>query len=225
MQSTFPNRSVAGHRLAQKLSWLKQVESRSRNERIVIIAIPRGGVVIGDRIASELEAELDIVVSRKIGAPDNPEFAIGAVMPDGTYFLNQEHVRMLNIPLEYIQTKANTELKEIDRRLKCYRGSKEYGNKFEDKTVVLVDDGIATGSTILASAKWLKNKQNCKKLVIAAPVAPPDILDNLKQVADDVIVLDTPDPFIAIGRFYEDFAQVTDEEVIGIMGKYGYSVT
>src|SRR5574341_1086584 len=81
MQSAFPNRSVAGHRLAQKLACLKQVESKSRNERIVIIAIPRGGVVIGDRIASELEAELDIVVSRKIGAPDNPEFAIGAVMP------------------------------------------------------------------------------------------------------------------------------------------------
>jgi putative phosphoribosyl transferase len=224
MQSAFPNRSVAGHRLAQKLACLKQVESKSRNERIVIVAIPRGGVVVGDRIASELEAELDIVVSRKIGAPDNPEFAIGAVMPDGTYFLNQKHVQMLNIPLEYIQTKANTELKEIDRRLKCYRSSKEYGNKFEDKTVVLVDDGIATGSTILASAKWLKNKQNCKKLVIAAPVAPPDILDSLKQVTDEVIILETPDPFIAIGRFYQDFAQVTDEEVKKIMRKHGYNV-
>src|SRR5213596_1063777 len=142
MQSAlFLNRKDAGHKLSKRLLSLKQTQSKERrNERIIVVAIPRGGVVVGDVIASELEAELDIVVSRKIGAPDNPEFAIGAVMPDGTYFLNQEHVHMLNIPLEYIQTKANTELKEIDRRLKRYRGSKEYGNKFEDKTVVLVDD-------------------------------------------------------------------------------------
>lgn len=220
MQSVlFQNRVDAGHKLAKRLARLKQ-----SNKRIIIVAIPRGGVVIGDVIASELGAELDIVVSRKIGAPDNPEFAVGALMPDGSYFLNQEHVRMLNISPEYIQMKANAELKEIDRRLISYRGSKEYSNKFEGKTVVLVDDGIATGSTILASAKWLKNNQNCKKLVIAAPVAPEDILDNLKQATEEVIVLDTPEPFIAIGRFYQDFAQVTDEEVKEIMRKHGYSV-
>lgn len=220
MQSVlFQNRLDAGHKLAKRLARLKE-----RNERIVIVAIPRGGVVIGDVIASELGAELDIVVSRKIGAPDNPEFAVGALMPDGSYFLNREHVKMLNISPEYIQMKANAELNEIDRRLKSYRGSKEYRNKFEGKTVVLVDDGIATGSTILASAKWLKNNQNCKKLVIATPVAPEDILDNLKQVTDEVIILDTPEPFIAIGRFYQDFAQVTDEEVKEIMRKHGYNV-
>jgi len=220
MQSVlFQNRVDAGHKLANRLVRLKQ-----RNESIVIVAIPRGGVIIGDVIATELGAGLDIVVSRKIGAPDNPEFAVGALMPDGSYFLNREHVKMLNISAEYIQMKANAELSEIDRRLKCYRSSKEYGNKFEDKTVVLVDDGIATGSTILASAKWLKNKQNCKKLVIAAPVAPPDILDSLKQVTGEVIILETPDPFIAIGRFYQDFAQVTDEEVKMIMRKHGYNV-
>jgi putative phosphoribosyl transferase len=220
MQSVlFQNRVDAGHKLANRLVRLKQ-----RNESIVIVAIPRGGVIIGDVIATELGAGLDIVVSRKIGAPDNPEFAVGALMPDGSYFLNREHVKMLNISSEYIQMKANAELSEIDRRLKSYRGSKEYHNKFEGKTVVLVDDGIATGSTILASAKWLKNKQNCKKLVIAAPVAPEDILDNLKQVTDEVIVLDTPEPFIAIGRFYQDFAQVTDEEVKEIMRKHGYNV-
>jgi predicted phosphoribosyltransferase len=220
MQSVlFQNRVDAGHKLANRLVRLKQ-----RNESIVIVAIPRGGVIIGDVIATELGAGLDIVVSRKIGAPDNPEFAVGALMPDGSYFLNREHVKMLNISAEYIQMKANAELSEIDRRLKSYRGSKEYHYKFEGKTVVLVDDGIATGSTILASAKWLKNKQNCKKLVIAAPVAPEDILDNLKQVTDEVIVLDTPEPFIAIGRFYQDFAQVTDEEVKEIMRKHGYNV-
>lgn len=220
MQSVlFQNRVDAGHKLAYRLVRLKQ-----RNESIVIVAIPRGGVIIGDVIAIELGAELDIVVSRKIGAPDNPEFAVGAVMPDGSYFLNREHVKMLNISAEYIQMKANAELSEIDRRLTSYRGSKEYHNKFEGKTVVLIDDGIATGSTILASAKWLKNKQNCKKLVIAAPVAPEDILDDLKQVSDEVMILDTPEPFIAIGRFYQDFAQVTDEEVKEIMRKHGYNV-
>lgn len=226
MQSAlFLNRKDAGHKLAKGLLWLKQTQSKERgNERIVVVAIPRGGVVVGDVIASELYAELDIVVSRKIGAPDNPEFAVGAVMPDGSYFLNQESINMLNNQLEYIQIKTNAELKEIDRRLKCYRGSKEYGNKFEGKTVVLVDDGIATGSTILASAKWMKNKHNCKNLVIAAPVAPAEILDDLKQMADEAIVLNTPEPFIAIGRFYEDFAQVTDDEVKEIMRNHGYKV-
>jgi putative phosphoribosyl transferase len=224
MQSAlFLNRKDAGHKLAKRLLRLKQPKEGG-NERIVVVAIPRGGVVVGDVITSELGAELDIVVSRKIGAPDNPEFAIGAVMPDGSYFLNQESTNMLNTPLQYIQIKTNAELKEIDRRLKCYRGSKEYGNKFEGKTVVLVDDGIATGSTILASAKWMKNRHNCNNLVIAAPVAPAEILDDLKQVADEAIVLNTPEPFIAIGRFYEDFAQVSDDEVKEIMRNHGYKV-
>ena len=229
MQSIiFQDRIDAGKRLAKKLSWLKQDQLKEERDRrqqsIVILAIPRGGVIIGDVIATELDAKLDIIVSRKIGAPDNPELAIGAVMPDGSYFLNQRLVNMLNVPQDYIQIEAHEQIKEIDRRLMAYRGSKEYDNEFERKAVVLVDDGIATGATMTASAKWIKNKQQCKRLVIAVPVAPAEILDDLNQVADEVIVLYTPEPFIAIGRFYEDFAQVSDNEVKEIMRQYGYKV-
>ena len=229
MQSIiFQDRIDAGKRLAKKLSWLKQDQLKEERDRrqqsIVILAIPRGGVIIGDVIATELDAKLDIIVSRKIGAPDNPELAIGAVMPDGSYFLNQRLVNMLNVPQDYIQIQAHEQIKEIDRRLMAYRGSKEYDNEFERKAVVLVDDGIATGATMTASAKWIKNKQQCKRLVIAVPVAPAEVLDDLNQVADEVIVLYTPEPFIAIGRFYEDFAQVSDNEVKEIMRKYGYKV-
>jgi putative phosphoribosyl transferase len=223
----FQNRIDAGEKLAKRLSWLKQdqlKEERSQ-QSIIILAIPRGGVIIGDVIASELEANLDIVVSRKIGAPNNPELAIGAVMPDGSYFINQEIINILNIPEEYIQIQAHEQIKEIDRRLMSYRGSKEYDNEFEDKIVVLVDDGIATGATMLASAQWIKNKQHCKKLVIAVPMAPREILDDLNQVADEVIVLYSPLSFEAVGQFYQDFSQVSDNEVKEIMKKYGYRVS
>jgi putative phosphoribosyl transferase len=221
----FQNRIDAGEKLAERLLGLKQSQLNETGQQdIVIVAIPRGGVIIGDVIASKLDARLDIVVSRKIGAPDNSELAIGAVMPDGSYFSNQEIVEMRNIPLDYIELQASAQVKEIDRRLMSYRGTKEYDNEFEGKTVVLVDDGIATGATILASARWIRNKQHCKKLVIAAPVAPGEILGVLNQVADEVIVLYTPEPFIAIGRFYEDFVQVSDNQVKEIMKKYGYNV-
>jgi putative phosphoribosyl transferase len=223
----FQNRKDAGEKLTKRLFWLKQdrLKEERRQQSTVILAIPRGGVIIGDVIASELDAKLDVVVSRKIGAPYNPELAIGAVMPDGSYFINQEIVNMLNIPQEYIQIQAHEQVKEIDRRLMGYRGSKEYDNEFEDKIVVLVDDGIATGATMLASAQWIKNKQHCKKLVIAVPVAPREILDELNQVADEVIVLYSPLSFEAVGQFYQDFSQVSDNEVKEIMKKYGYRVS
>ena len=223
----FQNRIDAGEKLTKRLFWLKQdrLKEERRQQSTVILAIPRGGVIIGDVIASELDAKLDVVVSRKIGAPNNPELAIGAVMPDGSYFISQEIVNMLNILQEYIQIQAHEQVKEIDRRLMSYRGSKEYDNEFEDKIVVLVDDGIATGATMLASAQWIKNKQHCKKLVIAVPVAPREILDELNQVADEVIVLYSPLSFEAVGQFYQDFSQVSDNEVKEIMKKYGYRVS
>ena len=223
----FQNRIDAGEKLAERLSWLKQdrLKEETRQQSTVIVAIPRGGVIIGDVIASEFDAKLDVVVSRKIGAPYNPELAIGAVMPDGSFFINQEIINMLNIPEEFIQIQAHEQVKEIDRRLMSYRGNKEYDNEFGDKIVVLVDDGIATGSTMLASAQWIKNKQHCKKLVIAVPVASRKILDDLNQVADKVIVLYSPLSFEAVGQFYQDFSQVSDNKVKEIMKKYGYGIS
>jgi putative phosphoribosyl transferase len=221
----FQNRVDAGQKIAERLFGLKSdLIGESGSQNIVILAIPRGGIVIGDIVASELAARLDVVVSRKIGAPNNPELAIGAVMPDGSYFLNQEIVDMLNVSQEYIDIQASIQIKEINRRLISYRGSKEYDNEFEDKITVLVDDGVATGATIHASASWIKNKQLCKKLFIAVPVAPRSILKNLNHVADDVIVLYTPDDFMAVGAFYEDFAQIGDDEVKEIMKRHGYNI-
>ena len=207
----FRDRTDAAKQLAERLYWLKN-EIQENKSSVVIVAVPRGGVVIGNIIASQLGAKLDLVVSRKIGAPFNPELAIGAVMPDGSYFLN-DVAEMMNVSQDYIESQIEKEVKEIDRRLIEFRGDREYYNELEDKIVVLVDDGIATGATILASAKWIKDKHNCKQLIIAVPLAPGEILEDLKRVADKVIVLHTPEPFGAVGRFYHDFNQVSDDEV------------
>jgi putative phosphoribosyl transferase len=170
-------------------------------------------------IAKELRTKLNLVVTRKIGAPFNPELAIGAVMPDGSYFLN-DVAEMINISQNYIESQIRKEVKEIERRLIEFRGRKEYDNKLEDKIVVLVDDGIATGATILASTKWIKDKHNCKQLIIAVPLVPREILEDLNRAAGKVIVLYTPEPFGAIGRFYQNFKQVSDDEVKEIMKEY-----
>ncbi len=214
----FRDRTDAAKQLAERLYWLKN-EIQENKSSVVIVAVPRGGVVIGNIIASQLGAKLDLVVSRKIGAPFNPELAIGAVMPDGSYFLN-DVAEMMSVPQDYIESQIEKEVKEIDRRLIEFRGDREYYNKLEDKIVVLVDDGIATGATILASAKWIKDKHNCKQLIIAVPLAPGEILEDLNRVADKVIVLYTPEPFGAVGRFYHDFNQVSDDEVKDMMKKY-----
>jgi putative phosphoribosyl transferase len=180
-------------------------------------------VVIGDIIASSIGAKLDIVVSRKIGAPFNPEFAIGAVMPDGACFLNAGTVEAFQIPEQYIATQVEEQMKEISRRLEVYRGHKEeYDNKLEGKIVILVDDGVATGLTIYAAAQWVK-AQKCRQLVIAVPVGPKETIEKLKEVADMVVVIDAPVSFQAIGEFYQDFSQVTDDEVKAIMRRHGYN--
>jgi putative phosphoribosyl transferase len=232
MQSViFIDRRDAAEQLSKKLDWLKaettkeSIEPDKISTNIVVLAIPRGGVIIGDIIASNLGSKLDIVVSRKIGAPSNPELAIGAVMPDGSVYTNMNIVNHLSVPLGYIDSQAKAEVREIERRLYRFRGNIEYEESLRGKAVVLVDDGIATGATILAAAKWLRSKNLCKKLVIAAPVAPPSdsTLESLKNLADEVIILYSPEPFYAVGQFYKKFPQVSDDEVIEIMQKYGYT--
>ncbi len=189
-----------------------------RDENPIILAIPRGGVITGDVIAKALGAKLDIVVSRKIGAPNNPELAIGAVMHDGSFFPNSELIQMLQIPQYYIDEEIQSQLKEIERRLVKFRGSKNYDLK--GKTVILVDDGIATGATIFVAIQWIK-KQNPKRLVVAVPVGPQDTLERLKQIVE-VVVLESPYSFGAVGEFYDVFDQVEDYTVATIMNGYGY---
>lgn len=192
-----------------------------KKEEPIILAIPRGGVVTGDVIASVLNTKLDIVVSRKLGAPYNPELAIGAVMHDGTHFLNTDIVRMLNVPQKYIDAEIAAQRKEIERRLTLFRGSIEYD--LQGKAVVLVDDGIATGATMFAAVQWVK-KQKPRKLIIAVPVGPIETIDKLKKVADEVVVISLPLFFGAVGEFYQDFTQVSDNEVQEIMRKHGYKI-
>ena len=223
------DRSDAARQLAEKLLWVRKEAEKIKgyvrgDEPIVVaLAIPRGGVIIGDIIASRLEAKLDLVVSRKIGAPFNPEFAIGAVMPDGTCFLNEDTVKALQVPKEYIAAKAQEQMKEIDRRLLLYRGRRNYDSELKGKIVILVDDGIATGSTIYAAAQWVK-AQKCRQLVIAVPVGPKESIRMLKRIADIVVVMYAPESFGAVGEFYQDFSQVTDEEVRAIMRNYRYTM-
>ena len=214
----YQDRIQAAEHLAREL----QPDIGNSRQDTIILAIPRGGVIIGDVIATVFGIKLDIVVSRKIGAPYNPEFAIGAVMPDGRYFITMTNE--FNVSRKYIEQETKVQLKEINRRLISYRGTADYNKEFQDKTVVLVDDGIATGSTLMASATWIRNNFNCKKLLIAVPVAPTEVLNELVEFADKLVIPYTPDPFIAIGRFYGIFDQVGDDEVKKIMKKYGYKI-
>ena len=208
----FKDREDAARRLAKKLLHL-------RNEKPIILAIPRGGVVTGNVIAKELGGKLDIIVSRKIGAPDNHELAIGAVMHDGSFFPNLGIIDALNVSQEYINSEIKSQLKEIERRLTKFRGNVKYD--LQNKTVILVDDGIATGATMFAASNWVK-KQYPKRLIVAIPVGPSDTIERLSKLAE-IVVLETPEFFNAVGEFYEDFEQVEDSQVIEILSQHGYN--
>lgn len=224
----FQNREEAAEQLALKLKdWLQSQFRQTSRESILVLAIPRGGVIVGDIVASNLGCRLDIIVSRKVGAPWNPELAIGAVMPDGTYYSNEKVMaNFQDISREYIDDNISLQKKEIDRRLLEFRGKMDSTlEQNENQIVVLVDDGIATGSTMIAAARWLKEKQKYKHFLIAVPVAPrsQDTMIELERAADKLIILYSPDIFHAVGQFYTDFSQISDDDVKKIMQKHGYS--
>lgn len=223
----FQDREQAGHELAKELEeTLKknQIDLDNAANEVIILAIPRGGIILGNIIANHFRCNLDVVVTRKIRAEFNEEFAIGAMMPDGSYFLNEGIIRLFNISQAYLKKEIDYQKKEIRRRLIEFRGDISYHDKFEKKVVVLVDDGIATGSTIIASAEWVKNNCNCKQLVVAVPVAPArdETVNKLANIADNVLILHMEEAFSAVGQFYRDFDQVSDETVKKIMGKYHF---
>lgn len=206
----FENREEAGKRLAKELL-------AYRGKATIVFAIPRGGVVTAYEIAKVLDAPLDIIIPRKIGAPGNQELAIGAVTEDGTTILNTRLVTMLDISDAYIESEKTKQIEEIKRRVKTYRG--EHSPKdFEGKIVILVDDGIATGATVRAAIHSLR-KGNPSFIIVAIPVGPPDTIQELKQEVDKLICLITYEPFFAIGQFYTDFSQVPDKDVLTLLKK------
>ena len=207
----FKNREEAGKKLAKELEKYKA-------EKPIVLAIPRGGIIVGKEIAKELNSKLDLVIPRKIGAPWEKELAIGAVAPDGSLILNEDLIKELEVPQAYIQAEKERELKEIERRLKVYRGDKKFP-ELKNKVVILVDDGIATGATIKAAINFVKN-QEPKKIVVAVPVAPLDTLKELEREVDEIVCLEKPKFMGAISEFYLDFRQVEDEEVIKIMKEF-----
>jgi putative phosphoribosyl transferase len=204
----FTDRVDAGRRLASALKDLADKDA-------IILAIPRGGVVVGYEVAKALDIPLDIIIPRKIGAPSNPELAIGAITEDGTLLLDEQLMERLSVPEAYIQQESEAQKREIQRRLKLYRGALPYPI-LENRSVIIVDDGIATGSTMKAALASVRNR-GAKTVTIAIPVGPTSTIRELKEKADIVVCLRTPEAFYAIGQFYEDFAQTADEEVTRLL--------
>ncbi len=206
---SFRNRTEAGKRLADELRDFKSKKG------LIIMAIPRGGVIIGYEVANELVAPLDIVIPRKIGAPGNPEYAIGAVTEDGARVLNESAVSALGLSEEYLDEITAKEIVEIKRRASSYREGIP-PIQLAGKIVILVDDGLATGATMKAAVQSVRNR-GASEIVVAVPVAPPDAVGELSKQVSKVVCPLVVEPFYAIGQFYEDFGQVEDEEVVRLL--------
>ncbi|MGQ9492411.1 MAG: phosphoribosyltransferase [Anaerolineae bacterium] len=205
----FRDRHEAGQLLAKELASLRGQKD------LIVLGIPRGGVVVASEVAKKLGAPLDVYITRKIGAPYNPELAIGAVASDGTLVLDHDLIERIGVPEDYVQKETERQRQEIKRRLTVYRGSRPEP-QLEGKTVILVDDGVATGATILASLRAIRQRKPAR-LILAVPVGPADTIHSLSREADRVICLYTPEILWAVGAFYVVFDQTSDEEVIHLL--------
>jgi len=201
----FQDRREAGSSLARELSSFKGKAD------LIVLGIPRGGVVVGHEIAKALDAPLDVYITRKIGAPHNPELAIGAVASDGTLLIDHQLVRRLGVSQDYVDQESERQKQEITRRVAEYRGDRP-GLELAGKAVILVDDGVATGATTLATVRAIKSQQP-SELILAVPVGPQDSIESLRQEVDQLVCLHAPEVFWAVGAFYNVFDQTSDEEV------------
>jgi putative phosphoribosyl transferase len=205
----FEDRVDAGERLAKAL-----LEYTGRD--VVVLAIPRGGVIVGEVVARHLGAPLDVVVPRKVGAPGNPELGLGAVAP-GVRVLDERMVQMLAVSRQYVEQEIASQEREIARRMAAYRAGRAPAD-VAGKTAIVVDDGVATGGTAVAAVRWAR-AQGASRVVLAVPVAPGAALRRLREEADEVVVLAAPEPFFAVGEWYRRFDQVADEEVVAALAK------
>ncbi len=204
----FADRIDAGKRLASALA-----DFHGKNA--AVLAIPRGGVVVGYEIASALVLPLDVIIPHKLGAPNNPELAIGAIAEDGSTVLDENLITYLGVDRGYIQEESERQKQEIARRIKLYHQGVA-PLELKGKDVIIVDDGIATGATVKAALVSVKN-HGAKSLTVAVPVGPPQTIQDLKRLADRVVCLYMPEFFQAIGQFYDDFSQTNDDEVIRLL--------
>ncbi|PLW82366.1 phosphoribosyltransferase [Kineobactrum sediminis] len=205
MTTPFRDRISAGRQLAQAL------EKYRERERIVVLALPRGGVSVAAEVARSLNAELDLMIVRKLGLPGQEELAMGAIAIGGTRILNKSVIDSARVNEASLETVTERESRELERRQRAYRGERPWPD-LQGATVILVDDGIATGATMRAALGAVK-QEGAREVVVAVPVAPAEEVTALQDAADEVICLQTPPQFGAIGRWYRDFSQVSDDEV------------
>jgi len=204
----FADRAAAAELLAEKLQHLK-------SERPVVLGIPRGGVVIAEHLARALEGDLDVVLAHKLGAPANQELAIGAVCEDGTCFIDERIARAVAASEDYLEGERRRQVELMQHRIARYR---EVLSKTElrDRVVIVTDDGVATGSTMKA-AIWAVRQEGPQRTIAALPLGPSDTVEELAEIADEAICLETPPYFAAIGQFYRHFDQVEDSELLEIL--------
>jgi putative phosphoribosyl transferase len=205
------DRTAAGRLLAARL------EKYADQPDVIVLALPRGGVPVAYEVAKALHAPMDVFIVRKLGVPEHEELAMGAVASGGVRVLNDQVVAGLGIPEYVIDAVANWETEELKRRERLYRGDRPPPD-VRGKTGILVDDGLATGSTMLAAVRALR-QQGPARIVVAVPVAAPDTCELLKAYVDEVVCAATPEPFYAVGFWYRDFSQTTDEEVRELLGR------
>jgi putative phosphoribosyl transferase len=207
----FKDRADAGRRLAKEL-----LEYAGRPD-VIVLGLPRGGVPVAREVAKTLDAPLDTFVVRKLGVPRYEELAMGAIASGGVRVLNRDVVQLMQVPDEVIEAVAAQERKELERRERAYRGDRPQSD-LRGKTVIVVDDGLATGATMRAAVAALRMREPAR-IVIAVPTAAPDTRDSFEGEVDRIVCLTTPVPFVAVGTWYEDFTPTTDDEVRAILAE------
>jgi putative phosphoribosyl transferase len=211
MEGAFPDRAAAGRLLAEKLT-----QYAGHND-VIVLGLPRGGVPVAYEVARDLRVPLDVFIVRKLGVPGFEELAVGAIASGGVRVLNEDVARALPNADEIIEAVTQREMIEVQRREEKYRDGRP-APEISGRTVILIDDGLATGATMRAAVKALRQR-GAAKIVVAVPVGPPDTCKEFEEEADEVVCASAPEFFQAVGQYYEDFSQTSDEEVRGLLAR------